>query len=259
MSTAEDSNSAQILQLLINGDVTNARFQWRRIDESLRAEPQLRAVRGIIAASVPEMLGDPTALTAALAAFEWRAPIAAMVAELRSARTDRMVALVGRVYSTVSIEQFAAQCGLDADTAAARCAAEGWRVEGGIVYPVAVSAAAEPRSGGSSKESGGMRQLEQLTAYVVHLEAESTTKLLPMLELLITVRSCNHRPALRRLGSRVRLGSSFPTSTHLALLPLLSHCSPSLSLSPSLSPVLSFSAGGRHQKVPAPQRAQHRR
>ena len=223
MSTAEDSNSAQILQLLINGDVTNARFQWRRIDESLRAEPQLRAVRGIIAASVPEMLGDPTALTAALAAFEWRAPIAAMVAELRSARTDRMVALVGRVYSTVSIEQFAAQCGLDADTAAARCVAEGWRVEGGIVYPVAVSAAAEPRSGGSSKESGGMRQLEQLTAYVVHLEAESTTKLLPMLELLITVRSCNHRPALRRLGSRVRLGSSFPR-------PLTSRCFLSRSL-----------------------------
>ena len=255
MSTAEDSNSAQILQLLINGDVTNARFQWRRIDESLRAEPQLRAVRGIVAASVPEMLGDPTALTAALAAFEWRAPIAAMVAELRSARTDRMVALVGRVYSTVSIEQFAAQCGLDADTAAARCAAEGWRVEGGIVYPVAVSAAAEPRSGGSSKESGGMRQLEQLTAYVVHLEAESTTKLLPMLELLITVRSCNHRPALRRLG-RVS-GSAPPSHVHSpraaptapTALSLLSHC----------SPVLSFSAGGRHQKVPAPQRAQHRR
>ena len=179
LQTATDY-CVQLLQLLRSNDTINAHFLWKRIADSVKVDPQLHAVWGIGAASLTE--GNPAELTKALAGFAWQPPVAALVDEVRRARVDRTMSIIGRAYSTISLEQVAAMSGLDGGAAAAaRCASEGWRVEGNTVHPAERAAA----SRGSTSHGAAMRQLEQLSTYVTHLEAESTTKLLPRLEVLV--------------------------------------------------------------------------
>jgi hypothetical protein len=185
LQTTATEYCAELLRLLQSNDVINARFLWNRIADSVKVDPQLRAVWGIGAASLSETRGDPAELTKALSAFAWQPPVAALVDAVRHARVDRVMTLVGRAYSTISLEQLAALSGLDGGAAAAaRCASEGWRIEGGTVHPAERAAA----SRGSDSRAAALRQLQQLSAYVTHLEAESTTKLLPRDdELLVSV------------------------------------------------------------------------
>ena len=77
LQTTATEYCAELLRLLQSNDVINARFLWNRIADSVKVDPQLRAVWGIGAASLSETRGDPAELTKALSAFAWQPPVRA--------------------------------------------------------------------------------------------------------------------------------------------------------------------------------------
>ena len=101
----------------------------------------------------------------------WSPLTAPLVEALCDRQRDRATALIERAYTSVTVAAAAAALGLAEGEAVERCTKQGWESDpaAGLLRPKGAKDGAAGDGGGLPLD-GGLRQLEQLTSYIVHLE-----------------------------------------------------------------------------------------
>ena len=145
----------------------NARFLWKRLGPEAKAHAEVTAAWELGKALWKH---DFAALYAAARAGDgaWSPLTRPLVDVLLEKQRTRAQALIERAYTTVTVAAAAAALGVGEDEVVERCAKMGWAFDAakGVLRPVRSDAGA----GEATPLDSGLRQLEQLTSYIVHLD-----------------------------------------------------------------------------------------
>lgn len=152
-----------LLALLLTGDLTEARFLWRRLPNACRADGDTAAAWGIGQAMWRR---DQRAVYAGLRGRAWGPAAAPLIARLEAVTSEAAARLITRAYSVVSIERTATLLGCGVAEIAGRCERLGWRIEDGFVVPGGRSEGAATTKG----EEVSYQELQSLTEQLVRLQ-----------------------------------------------------------------------------------------
>eukprot|EP00727_Mastigamoeba_balamuthi_P005730 m51a1_g1777 putative cop9 signalosome complex subunit 8 (207) ;mRNA; f:336609-337547 len=164
--------AALILSYLIVNDLDSARFTWRRAPQASRSLPDAQGAWAVATRVWENKYADVYEALAPLCSSSTPA-VSALAAALLEAHRERMLALVARGFSSVTLEQLCALAGLQRDEAVAVAASKGWPID------EAASVVAVVASGGPSSSSSLSRPLPPLQSSLTSFGnlAEFTLKL----------------------------------------------------------------------------------
>jgi len=151
-----------ILGFLINNDLDNARFLWKRIPKHISdANPELQAFWRLTQAMWTR--DSPTMYTC-LHSNQWSVACSGAVAFLTETIRKRTMALLSKAYTTVSVADSANFLGLTEELTLKFVELAGWQLDVASKMLTVKNAEEEQQA------TTGYKQLQQLTEYVVHLE-----------------------------------------------------------------------------------------
>lgn len=155
------SPTLHLLALLLQSDLTEARFLWRRLPAECKDNPDTIAVWALAKAL---WQSDMPAFYDAAKHPSWGGADT-LVSALVYATRRKGVQLIARAYTCVSLERVSTLLGLDRDGAAQLCHREGWTVDGEFVV-------VERRKDVTDnvKITGDSRELRMLTEQLVRLQ-----------------------------------------------------------------------------------------
>ncbi|KAJ2953679.1 hypothetical protein O0L34_g1296 [Tuta absoluta] len=155
---------AQLLAIyLYQNDLCNAKFLWKRIPQNITgSNPEIAAIWAI---GQKLWKKDLAGTYQALAAYNWTEPVASIITALEEKVRERALNLIGRSYSSISIDTVVSMTGLGRDAVLHTCRDKKWELdEDGItIKPVPPT---QPAPLHTSSED----QLFKLTEFVSFLE-----------------------------------------------------------------------------------------
>jgi COP9 signalosome complex subunit 8 len=156
---AAELYTALLSAYLLKGDLTNARFLWKRIPTALKeGTPELKALWQVCLD-----LWNRVPVFAALDAFAWSPAVAMTIASLKVKETTAAVDLLARSYSTVTAAHMAATLGVTAEAAVTGATAKGW------LYTAETASFSPPAVEAVSTAGEGIK-LQALADITRHLE-----------------------------------------------------------------------------------------
>ncbi|XP_037297646.1 COP9 signalosome complex subunit 8 [Manduca sexta] len=161
---ASPSTYAQLLAIyLYQNDLCNAKFLWKRIPQNITSSnPEITAIW-----SVGQKLWkkDLPGTYQTLAAYNWTEPVANIIRALEEKVRERTLNLIGRSYSSISLDTLVSMTGLSRDAALHSCRDRKWTIsnDGITINPLPP---AQPAPLHTSSED----QLFKLTEFVSFLE-----------------------------------------------------------------------------------------
>ncbi|GFR42670.1 hypothetical protein Agub_g3481 [Astrephomene gubernaculifera] len=157
-----------LLAHVYNGDLPDARMLYKRLPDTVKADPQVSAAWRLLQCA---WQGNSEGVWRALRAGPWSPPAAPLATALGERLRVRQLDLVAAAYSHVTPARLAALCGCSEEEAVAAAQARGWKLateggggEGGVA---ALEVVAPPVSRG---ELDSLAALEQLSVYMTQLE-----------------------------------------------------------------------------------------
>ncbi|XP_038211630.1 COP9 signalosome complex subunit 8 [Zerene cesonia] len=158
------SNYAQLLAIyLYQNDLCNAKFLWKRIPQNITSSnPELVAIWTV---GQKMWKKDLPRTYQALAAYHWVEPVATIMRALEEKVRERAFNLIGRSYSSISIETVVSMTGLSKEAVLQICRDRKWELneDGVTVNPMPP---VQPAPLHTSSED----QLFKLTEFVSFLE-----------------------------------------------------------------------------------------
>lgn len=161
---ASPSTYAQLLAIyLYQNDLCNAKFLWKRIPQNITASnPEIPAI-WLVGQKLWKK--DLPGTYQALAAFNWTEPIANIIRALEEKIRERTFNLIGRSYSSISLDAVMSLTGLSKDAVLHVCRDKKWTFnEDGVT--VSPTPPIQPTPLHTSSED----QLFKLTDFVAFLE-----------------------------------------------------------------------------------------
>ncbi|OQR70085.1 COP9 signalosome complex subunit 8-like [Tropilaelaps mercedesae] len=125
---------------LIENDLPNAKFVWKRTPDSMKKAPAMSGLHRVFLALWTR---DFPLIYTGLNGTSWPANLQPLIADLRSLTVLRARNLLSQSYADVSQEDFCTLMGVPADGVASACAELGWTLNEGRVTPVKPPAPAE--------------------------------------------------------------------------------------------------------------------
>lgn len=163
-----DAYKQLLIIYLIDNDVVNAKFLWKRIPDSIKAEtPELQALWKI---GQHLWKRDFVNVYVAIKSEEWSCVSLPLLEKLVLSLRKRLVKLVAQAYSNIHIEQLGNLLGLNEQEVIALAAAESWEVdeENKLIKPLKIK---NKERTYSTKQLENFDQLmNSLTDYVTFLE-----------------------------------------------------------------------------------------
>jgi len=154
--------SIHLLVYLIQNNLNNARFLWKRIPTSEKqSKPELPAIWKIGAAMWTRNHAD---VYKAFTLFSWSPAMIPIISILAESFRQRTFRLISRGYSNISLPHFAELLGLAPDDALKTAQTNGWE------YDQASNTFKVQPFIESREQKTGLQQLNQLTSYVLFLE-----------------------------------------------------------------------------------------
>ena len=150
----------QILAQLLLGNIKAAQLAWKRVPAEGRAVSWLAAVWEL---GKRLKLRDRAGFYARIRDEKWPENIAPLVTALRATISRKMFALVGRSYSSISLESVAELIGTNTGDAEAAVKKAGWEVRDGVVYPVQDKA-------DTGAQDARLAEMDALSQYAIQLE-----------------------------------------------------------------------------------------
>jgi len=145
---------------LLEGDICNAKFLWKRIPATLKQNAELVAVWGV----AQKMWGrDMPGFYAAVRNFQWSQTIAPIINKLIDSKRDQLLRLIGIAYTSVHHEDVATLLGMTNEEAEGAVIGQGWGSVDGMLIPK------EPQPV-SVQPTSSEDQLGKLTDFVTVLE-----------------------------------------------------------------------------------------
>mmetsp|Transcript_4707 Transcript_4707/g.6468 ORF Transcript_4707/g.6468 Transcript_4707/m.6468 type:complete len:210 (-) Transcript_4707:138-767(-) len=160
--------SLQMLLYLIQDDLANARYLWKRTPPALRQADSPFAHLWTIGTA----LWKRDIVTAYIALNQqWPEDIATLIPVLRERIQNRQLNLIEKAYQKVSIACVAEALGESEDTAVSVCTTRGWAVdkESNQLLPVCQ----RPKMEANDPKTGS-EHLKQLTEYIMFLEQKNS-------------------------------------------------------------------------------------
>ncbi|XP_073941858.1 COP9 signalosome subunit 8 [Choristoneura fumiferana] len=161
---ASPSTYAQLLVIyLYQNDLCNAKFLWKRIPPSITSSnPEIAAIWAV---GQKLWKKDLAGTYQALATYNWTEPVANITRALEERVRERAFHLIGRSYSSISLDTVVSMTGLSRDTVLRACADRKWVLseDGATVNPTPPT---QPAPLHTSSED----QLFKLTEFVSFLE-----------------------------------------------------------------------------------------
>ncbi|XP_050670237.1 COP9 signalosome complex subunit 8 [Leptidea sinapis] len=156
---------AQLLAIyLYQNDLCNAKFLWKRIPQNITSSnPEISAIWAV---GQKLWKKDLPRMYQALAAYHWVEPVATIMRALEERARERALNLIGKSYSSISIESVLAVTGLSKEAVLQICRERKWELDddGVTVRPVPP---VQPTPLHTSSED----QLFKLTDFVTFLES----------------------------------------------------------------------------------------
>ncbi|GLC43506.1 hypothetical protein PLESTB_001564700 [Pleodorina starrii] len=151
-----------LLAHIYNGTLADARMLYKRLPETVKADPQVKAAWRLLQNA---WQGSGEGVWRALRGHPWSGPAEVLAEALAERLRGRQLDLVTGAYSHISPARLAALCGCSEEDAVALARARGWRpAEDGSG---ALEVAPPPPSRG---ELDSLAALEQLSVYMMQLE-----------------------------------------------------------------------------------------
>jgi len=148
---------------LLQGDLPNARFLWKRIPKATKdSTPELDALWQVSLA-----LWNRVPVFTSLEAFGWSAGVAKVIAALKEKETAAALTLLSQSYSAVKVDHAASTLGMAAGDAVAMATSQGW------THTAATASLAPPAKGSvvaAAAAVGNGVTLQQLADITLHLE-----------------------------------------------------------------------------------------
>ncbi|XP_049868820.1 COP9 signalosome complex subunit 8 [Pectinophora gossypiella] len=161
---ATPSTYAQLLAIyLYHNDLCNAKFLWKRIPQNITSSnPEIAAIWAV---GQKMWKKDLAGTYQALAAYTWTEPVSNIIRALEEKVRERALNLIGRSYSTVSIDTVVSMTGLSRDAVLHMCQDRKWDLDedGTTIKPIPPT---QPAPLHTSSED----QLFKLTEFVSFLE-----------------------------------------------------------------------------------------
>ncbi|XP_034829023.1 COP9 signalosome complex subunit 8 [Maniola hyperantus] len=126
---ASPSTYAQLLAIyLYQNDLCNAKFLWKRIPQTITSSnPELTAIWAVGQKLWKKNLG---ATYLALAAYTWTEPVANIIRALEEKVRERAFNLIGRSYSSISLDTVVLMTGLSREAVLQICRERKWEIQG---------------------------------------------------------------------------------------------------------------------------------
>ncbi|CAK1549973.1 unnamed protein product [Leptosia nina] len=161
---ASPTTYAQLLAIyLYQNDLCNAKFLWKRIPQTISASnPELAAIWAV---GQKLWKKDLPRTYQALAAYHWIDPVATIMRALEENVRERAFNLIGRSYSSISVDTVVSATGLSKEAVLQICRDRKWELsdDGVTVNPIPPT---QPAPLHTSSED----QLFKLTDFVSFLE-----------------------------------------------------------------------------------------
>lgn len=161
--TAPGCCACAILAYLINDDVHNARFAYRRLPPPTQKEPSVTAAWDVAKALCKR---DLPAAHAVLAGTQWEGPCVPAAAALQDALRLRAAKLLGAAYSNIQVSRAAQLMGCDA--------AAVLQIAGQLNWPhdpaTGTLSARERKEKGVGEVTTGLRAIRGVTSTALFLE-----------------------------------------------------------------------------------------
>ncbi|KAJ0181900.1 hypothetical protein K1T71_002622 [Dendrolimus kikuchii] len=161
---ASPSTYGQLLAIyLYQNDLCNAKFLWKRIPQNITSSnPEITAIWAV---GQKLWKKDLAGTYQALAAYNWTEPVANIIRALEEKIRERTFNLIGRSYSSISLDTVVTMTGLSRDAVLHACRDHKWTVneDGVTINP---TPPVQPGPLHTSSED----QLFKLTEFVSFLE-----------------------------------------------------------------------------------------
>lgn len=150
-----------LLAYLLEGQLSAARFLWKRTPQAAQEHPQAVAAHDALAACWRRRHGEYFSKLQAIAGEE---RLQLLVVEVAKRSRSRLLDQIGNAYKNITMDSVAGYLGLDATAARAACEECGWTVDAaGSTSPVRAKAKRDMMQ--MNEE-----QLRKLAEYVAYLE-----------------------------------------------------------------------------------------
>ncbi|OWR41048.1 COP9 protein [Danaus plexippus plexippus] len=161
---ASSSTYAQLLAIyLYQNDLCNAKYLWKRIPQSITSSnPEIPAIWAV---GQKLWKKDLAGTYHALAAFTWTEPVAHIIRALEERVRERAFNLIGRSYSTVSLDTIVLMTGLSREAVLQICRDKKWEL-----HSDGVTISPTPPVQPSPLHTSSEDQLFKLTEFVSFLE-----------------------------------------------------------------------------------------
>lgn len=155
-----------LLGLLLQGDLTEARFLWKRLPSSCKENSETVAAwslgRALWKSNHPSFYETASQ-------FQWAADAKKLVAELVRRTRCATIKLVGRAYSCIKLNRLEGILGLERQGVNEICDREGWSIDDNFVTIAQVRERLDAGEG-SERE---FHELQMLTEQLVRLQTTS--------------------------------------------------------------------------------------
>eukprot|EP01126_Amoeba_proteus_P043599 TRINITY_DN4793_c0_g2_i3.p1 TRINITY_DN4793_c0_g2~~TRINITY_DN4793_c0_g2_i3.p1 ORF type:complete len:223 (+),score=31.61 TRINITY_DN4793_c0_g2_i3:145-813(+) len=153
--------SVHLLAYLIENDLENARFLWKRIPSEIKKnDPQLLAVWEIFKQM---WYRDYAALYVSLNAYTWDELHEVLITKLTEEFKRRTLELISRAFDEISITSLSLYLGVSSEEAVAIAQSVGWTEKNGFFVPVRAN---------TKVSVGDAGNLQSLAEFVVYLETD---------------------------------------------------------------------------------------
>ncbi|CAH2104561.1 unnamed protein product [Euphydryas editha] len=161
---ASISTYAQLLAIyLYQNDLCNAKFLWKRIPQNITSSnPEIMAIWAV---GQKLWKKDLAATYHALAAYTWTEPVANIIRALEEKVRERAFNLIGRSYSSISLDTIVLMTGLSREAILQICRERKWDIQGD-----GVTISPTPPSQPAPLHTSSEDQLFKLTEFVSFLE-----------------------------------------------------------------------------------------
>ncbi|CAL8091803.1 unnamed protein product [Orchesella dallaii] len=145
---------------LLQDELCNAKFLWKRVPSNMKQNAEIDAVWNV---GKRLWTKDMPGFYEAASAFQWSAPIAPIMNQLKETVREKTIRLIGRAYSSIKPQDIATMLGITLPEVETLVNSRAWKVVDGMIEPTECVSEDVPIS--SSEE-----QIGKLTDYVAFLE-----------------------------------------------------------------------------------------